>query len=104
MWCGDGGAGCFIQANEMPQVSKSGWMIKKSRGFHDLIQQKRWFVLIGSSLYYYKENTVNAASSLLFPSCKHTVQSCLPSAHNHPSFVVCCVAIGFQAARFDVTS
>src|SRR5690349_5468527 len=50
------------KANEIPQSSKSGFLTKRSRGISDLIAQRRFFVLIGSSLYYYKSNQVRVRS------------------------------------------
>lgn len=56
------------KANELPAVTKAGWLTKrKSKPTSQLLQYRRFFVLVGNQLFYFKkaEDTAPRGSILL---------------------------------------
>lgn len=35
-------------------ITKCGWLVKKKNSINAFSQQRRWFMLVGDTLYYYK--------------------------------------------------
>eukprot|EP01006_Ploeotia_vitrea_P045159 TRINITY_DN66917_c9_g10_i3.p2 TRINITY_DN66917_c9_g10~~TRINITY_DN66917_c9_g10_i3.p2 ORF type:complete len:324 (-),score=150.98 TRINITY_DN66917_c9_g10_i3:325-1251(-) len=64
------------KAGEIPAVTKCGWLVKKKHHMSNLIQQRRWFVLVGNQLFYFKSHDdTEPRGTLLLDGCSVRIYS-----------------------------